>query len=940
MRGELVAIDLETTGLDQEQDAIIEVGAVRVVDGQIVDEYSTLVNPGRPIPDNITFLTGIRDEDFLPKPHKPGEPASRPAPAIAEVLPAIRTFVGDAVVIGHNVGFDLGFLNRHGILQSNAWVDTYDLASVLIPCAPRYNLGALSAFLSIALDEAHRALHDARASANLYLALWQKALALPQSTLLEITNAAQDLDWNAKLVFEAALREISTRGGDETRPEGFFKPFVKTDHSLITDGDNQPIDRDQLIALMGENGALTDKYEHYAPRPQQIKMAAEVADAFNNHEHKMIEAGTGTGKSLAYLVPAIMWATLNQQRVVISTNTLNLQDQLMTKDIPALQAVFDVPFKAAVLKGRDNYLCPRRLESVRRRRPTHVDELRLLAKILVWLLESDTGDKGEITLRGPAEHGVWSRLSAADEACTIDRCEVAMEGRCPFYKARKTADNAHLLVINHALLVSDALSENGVLPNYRHLIIDEAHHLEEASTNGLSFRIDEATLQRRLAELGNPRRGLLGELLNSARSRVPEKDFNRLNTFVKNISAATSAMETQVQALFAALRRFVEEMSQRLRAGEYATQIRISSDMRNNGSLATVQQKWKGLKEFFEVIGDAMSRLSEGLERIKPYNLPAFDDLVNSAAATARYLDEIKTELQSIIVEPNDNMICWVNIGQSGGYTSLHRAPLSVGSTLTDYLWDTKDSVIMTSATLRTDSTFNFVQNRLRADNFETVEVGSPFDYQASTLLYIPNDIPDPNDRVAYQQAVERGLIELAAALNGRVLGLFTSYTQLRQTTQAITPRLALGNITVYDQIDGSNRSAMLDGFKTNERAVLLGTRSFWEGVDIPGDSLSALVITRLPFSVPTDPIFAARAETYSDPFNDYNLPDAILRFRQGFGRLIRTHTDRGVVAIFDRRIMSKSYGPSFLEALPDCTVQYGALQSLPGAAQKWVNRD
>jgi DNA polymerase-3 subunit epsilon/ATP-dependent DNA helicase DinG len=237
---------------------------------------------------------------------------------------------------------------------------------------------------------------------------------------------------------------------------------------------------------------------------------------------------------------------------------------------------------------------------------------------------------------------------------------------------------------------------------------------------------------------------------------------------------------------------------------------------------------------------------------------------------------------------------------------------------------------VLTSATLRTNGSFNYISDRLNADNIETVEVGSPFNYHDSTLLYVPTDIPEPNDRQRYQQAVERGIIELAAALNGRVLGLFTSYSHLRQTAQAITPRLALGNIAVYDQSDGSSRQALLEGFRSAEKAVLLGTKSFWEGVDIPGESLSALVIVRLPFAVPTDPIFAARSETYSNSFDEYAVPEAILRFRQGFGRLIRTRSDRGVVTVFDRRIVSKSYGANFLEALPDCTVQYGSLNGLP----------
>jgi DNA polymerase-3 subunit epsilon/ATP-dependent DNA helicase DinG len=255
------------------------------------------------------------------------------------------------------------------------------------------------------------------------------------------------------------------------------------------------------------------------------------------------------------------------------------------------------------------------------------------------------------------------------------------------------------------------------------------------------------------------------------------------------------------------------------------------------------------------------------------------------------------------------------------------------------YIWSAKESVVLTSATLRTGDSFSYVGERLHLEDVELLDVGSPFDYESSTLLYLPTDIPEPNDRVGYQRALERGIIELAAALNGRVMVLFTSYTQLRQTAQAITPRLALGGITVYDQSDGSSRQALLDGFMTNEKAVLMGTRSFWEGVDIPGDSLSALVITRLPFAVPTDPVFSARGETYQNSFEEFAVPDAVLRFRQGFGRLIRRATDRGVVTVFDSRILTKGYGMVFLESLPTCTLKQGPLDGLAPAAKQWLER-
>ncbi|MCS7072379.1 MAG: hypothetical protein NZM00_12810, partial [Anaerolinea sp.] len=256
-------------------------------------------------------------------------------------------------------------------------------------------------------------------------------------------------------------------------------------------------------------------------------------------------------------------------------------------------------------------------------------------------------------------------------------------------------------------------------------------------------------------------------------------------------------------------------------------------------------------------------------------------------------------------------------------------------------LWRAKASVVLTSATLRTVGGFEYLQARLNGAGIATAEVGSPFNYRSSTLVYLPTDIPDPiKHELAYQRAVERGIIALADALQGRILVLFTSYKQLRQTAQVVTPRLALGNIPVFDQSDGSSRQALLDGFTGSERAVLLGTKSFWEGVDLPGDALIGLVIAKLPFATPTEPVVAARMETFTDSFNDYQLPEAVLRFRQGFGRLIRSRTDRGVVAIFDSRVLTKSYGEEFLAALPDCTQIRGPLADLPAHAAAWMSEN
>lgn len=921
MRGELVAVDLETTGLDPNRDEIIEIGAVRFRDGVIVDEFTALVDPGRPIPTLITSLTGLRDDDVIGK------------PKIASVLPQLLAFVGSSPLLGHNISFDTSFLYKQGILQNNLRIDTYELASVLVPRAPRYSLTSLTDMFGLEIGNAHRALHDARATGLLYWLLWQKALELPYAALHEIVDAALNLRWDGKPAFEAALREREPDGDDALNH--LFTPDETERKPLRPNDSTQPLVLDEISNIVGSEGQLAQNLPGYEYRSQQVEMATAVGDAFNQSKHLMVEAGTGTGKSIAYLVPAILWAMQNNERVVISTNTINLQEQLLDKDVPMLRDALNIPFTASVMKGRNNYLCPRRLEAVRRRRPTSVDELRMVSKILVWLLESKSGDKGEISLRGNDENNTWQRLSADDEGCSLNRCQAVMEGACPFYKARKAADSARVLIVNHALLITDAVMESRVLPDYRYLVVDEAHHLEDATTNGLSFRLDAATLRRRLADLGGMRRGLLGNLLSSVTAAAPDKEIRRISAYVENLSDATNAMEVHINRLFSSIRALLDDL--KVSKTDYQTQTRITPNIRQRESFNNLQQAWNSLHPFFEVLGEAMHNLAVALTRMEPYELPDYEQLVSGTETASKFFEDVQLQLNNFTNTPSDNGIYWVSGSQDGEYLAVQSAPLHVGPMVEEYLWHAKESVVMTSATLQTNRSFDYIRERLNADSVETLEVGSPFNYHDSTLLFVPNDMPDPNDRYKYQQSVERGLVELAAALNGRVMGLFTSYAHLRQTAQAITPRLALGNISVFDQSDGSSRQSLLDGFKAAERGVLLGTRSFWEGVDIPGDTLSALVIVRLPFSVPTDPVFAARAETYSDAFNNFTLPDAILRFRQGFGRLIRTKTDRGIVAIFDSRVLTKSYGSTFLASLPDCTVKVASMGILAEAAKDWL---
>jgi DNA polymerase-3 subunit epsilon/ATP-dependent DNA helicase DinG len=311
-------------------------------------------------------------------------------------------------------------------------------------------------------------------------------------------------------------------------------------------------------------------------------------------------------------------------------------------------------------------------------------------------------------------------------------------------------------------------------------------------------------------------------------------------------------------------------------------------------------------------------------------------DVMADISNVARRLGEAETNVTGMIGKPNSAQVYWIEVQPNGNRLSLNAAPLSVGPLIEKHLWHEKQSVILTSATLTAHGEFQYLRNNLGADEADEMQLGSPYDYESAALLYIANDIPEPNVN-GYQQMLDRTIINTAKATSGRMLVLFTSYAALKKTAQAITGPLAREEIYVYEQGDGASPNALLESFKATERAVLLGTKSFWEGVDVPGEQLSIVVLTKLPFDVPTDPLIAARSEMYEDSFQQYYLPEAILKFRQGFGRLIRTQSDRGIVAILDRRVLTKQYGRLFLESLPQCTARQGPAANLPREAGKWL---
>jgi DNA polymerase-3 subunit epsilon/ATP-dependent DNA helicase DinG len=531
---------------------------------------------------------------------------------------------------------------------------------------------------------------------------------------------------------------------------------------------------------------------------------------------------------------------------------------------------------------------------------------------------------------------VWTHISAEDDACTNETCLERTGGICPFFRAKQAAQSAHILVVNHALLLTDVAVGNRVLPEYDHVIVDEGHHLESATTDSLSFRLTQFDLDRLIREAGGSSSGVLGHILTATHDQLRPSDYAALSQKISRATDLIWRLQEQARIFFDALAEFIAFQREGQAPTTYTYQERLLPATRTQPGWDMVEVSWSAAGETLALLIALLGEIQKAVTDLYSNGIESVEDVISSLGNLYRRMTESESMLSSMIFDPAADYVYWVDVNPNTNRLALNAAPLRVGPLVEKYLWHEKRSLVLTSATLTTHGEFNYIRNTLAADEADELALGSPFDYETAALLYIANDIAEPNAR-EYQSQLDHTLINLCKASGGRALVLFTSYAQLKRTSKNIAGPLLQNDIAVYEQGEGASPNALLESFKSSERAVLLGTRSFWEGVDIPGEALSVLVIVKLPFDVPSDPLIAARAETFEDPFNEYHLPEAILRFRQGFGRLIRTASDRGVVAILDRRILTKAYGKLFIESLPRCTLKVGPLAGLPSATAKWL---
>ena len=640
--------------------------------------------------------------------------------------------------------------------------------------------------------------------------------------------------------------------------------------------------------LLGSEGLVSQRWTDFESRHEQLEMAHWVQEAMRGGFHLAVEAGTGTGKSFAYLAAAIDQALQQRGKVLISTHTINLQEQLIQKDIPFLQDILPEQVTARLAKGRNHYLCKRRLEyALKRKISLFEDDGSALIRIAEWAKETSTGSLSELNFIPPSE--IWPAVQSEHGNCKGRKCPYF--SKCFYWRARRQLETADIIVANHALLFSDLVLKQsgiGVLPDYQSIIIDEAHNIEHVAEDHFGIRISQFSISYLLDRLYHPkkRKGILAFQNNADQARQ----------LVRKCRQTMQIFFAQVQAWYA-------------HTGDEQNGRCEPEFVEDNLSSAV-----KALRVCLSKLGEHIKDEDEQYE-------------------TLRYADQLgglESDIKDFLFQRKEGCVYWVEIERNRRKRIVLRcAPLDVGPYLKTHLFDAYNSVTLTSATLscggKAEEGFSFFINRIGLEKFEALALGSPFDHERQVRMYIEPDLPEPNDP-AFADAACEAIKKYLLKSDGRAFVLFTSYAMLKEAAKQLEGWLAEQQMELYVQGGGLDRVRMLESFKQDHRSVLFGTDSFWQGVDVPGESLSNVIIVRLPFAVPNHPLIQGRIELLKrrgeNPFFTYQLPMAIIKFKQGFGRLIRNKNDTGMVVVLDSRIVRKTYGRKFIEAVPKCHIE------------------
>jgi len=936
---EYIVLDLETTGLDPLKDKIIEVGAVKINKDGIISTYSSFVNPKKNIPDYIVHLTSISNDDV------------KDAPLFKDIKDDLLNFISTTTIVGQFINFDLSFLAQEGIIFDNDILDTREIAMITMPALSSFSLSNLIKELKINNDNPHKALSDAKATADVFLKLSKKLNNADPITKIKLSLLCErNNSWISKFIKIELNHNFANSSELFVQLLTLNKLSLKDDNILtptkISNDYKSNIDPNNLDFNEIFNELRKMNYDIiYEEREGQVELSESIYSCLVKGGRLLAEAGPGLGKSLAYLIASSVYAIKFNTNVVISTYRNDLQNQLYYKDYKDVKNVLknifiDSSLKISLLKGRQNYICMYNYSLVLSDDTILNDEeYKFYSRIATWTSDTLLGDISEINLN-KRENILWRQLNANESDCLKNDAVHKILGECFLLKARNLAEDANIVIVNHSLLFSNVTNNQQILPSFDNLIMDEAHQINDVASNQFALEINFDSVQKFLSkniipETTNVRNKVIDLSISSSNLNQIESSFKELQSESENGIAILRKLNKLIKAEFFELQSSLKFSSNK------ETQIPLTGPLVSHPSWLNIQHSIKESKNYFHKLSRV---LQNNYEILIEYNNKKNKDIIyyrNTIKKLINILESIIFNLEEYVYSSNYDYLICVNSGINN--IGLTIRPTDIGELIDFELYQSKSTIIATSATLNSfdgsSYNFHFIAKQIGMTDAKSISIDAPYNYRDKVLGIAISDISPPNDNY-YEESIAEYIIDTANILDGKTLVLFTSNQTLEKVSNIIINSKHLKNINVLTQGLDGKPFQLLKKFNDNPKSVLLGTSSFWEGVDIPSKNLDCVMVSRLPFMVPSDPVLLANTVNDEDSFNSYLLPAAILKFRQGFGRLIRSDESRGVFIVLDSRIITKSYGKYFLDALNEIDILPVKIRDTHELLVDWKNNE
>lgn len=912
---DLVMLDTETTGLSFRKNELIEIAAARISGREVVERFQTFVHPTGPIPAEITALTGIRDLDVMD------------APSAVDAVAALAEFVGGMPVVAHNALFDRTFVEgvEGGDEVSDVWIDSLALSRIALPRLSSHSLANMAEAFGCA-SVTHRATDDVDALCGMWRIFLVALTDLPHGLVDQLANMHPEVEWpyrpilshvakegfGATFSFRDARRKVVSQATEAMRSD-----FAECSGSVSRIFDHEIED------AFGPNGVVAHMYSSFEQRDEQVLMAREVAAALGDSTHRAIEAGTGVGKSMAYLLPEIVFAKRNGITVGVATKTNALTDQLVSHELPALAAELDGGVSYTSIKGYDHYPCLRRLELAMVRELPHVgtgrdgndgyddsqDILNAIAVVSTYACQSPEGDLDALGIR-------WRMVPRDLIATSPAEC---LRMRCPYYPhecfvhgARRRAACSDIVVTNHSMLLRDIALDNAILPPIRHWVVDEAHSFEQEARRQWAIQLSPDDATNVFMQLGGLKTGVLHRLL----TKSTELDSSAL--VARLLTKATSSAQRASMRMTDLFEVIHELNVLASRQGGYDNvTLWIDDKVRSS-------EVWDSIQTQAALALSSLEEMTKDLGEVQEALVQEVPAMASELGDSARRITEMRDALRTILIEPSDEYVYAADLYRSQrrrGMERLYAERYDVGGELANRWYPEASSVIYTSATIAIGESFDHFDHavgfdHLSSDQHTDIQLDSSFDYDGHMSIVVAKDMPEPN-RPHYLEALEELLYDTHVGMGGSVLTLFTNRREMESVYRNLQPRLAAHGIRLLCQERGSSPRRLRERFVEKESSSLFALKSFWEGFDAIGDTLRCVVIPKLPFSSPNDPLVRERDAREQRAWWRYSLPEAVLSVKQAAGRLIRSSNDTGVIILADSRVVSKRYGKTVINSMP-----------------------